>query len=59
MGDICLRLRDADATEDQFELALLLEPNSVEARVGPAKAQIAERSFASVGKQLRPVQITV
>jgi choline-sulfatase len=52
LGRIYLELKNAEAAEDQFEAALLFQPNSVEAQVGLAKAQIAERKFADAIEQL-------
>jgi len=55
LGQVYLGLKDSKAAEDQFEAALLLEPKSVEAQIGVAKAHIGEGAFADAIKQLEPL----
>ena len=55
LGQVYLGLKDARAAEDQFEAALLLQPNSTEAQLGVARAQIAEGSFADAVRALEPL----
>ena len=50
-----MALKDPKAADDQFEAALLLEPKSVEAQLGVAKAQIAQGNFADALQQLEPI----
>ena len=45
LGNVYLELKDARAAEDQFEAALLLQSENVEAQIGLAKAHISDRSF--------------
>jgi len=37
---------------DQFEAALVLQPDSIEAHVGIARAEIAERAFQEAAQEL-------
>jgi len=55
LGQVYLALKNPQPAEDQFEAALLLQSNSVEAEVGVAKAQIAEGNFAAAVQQLAPL----
>jgi choline-sulfatase len=55
LGEVYLGLKDGKAGEDQFEAALLLQPNSVEAQLGVAKAQILEGNFSEALQQLQPL----
>ena len=43
LGDVYLELKDAKAAEDQFEAALLLQPNRLEAQLGIASANSARQ----------------
>src|SRR4029077_7457406 len=58
LGQVYLALKDPKAAEDQFEAALLLQSNSVEAKVGVASAQIAEGRFDEALRQLEPLSRT-
>lgn len=55
LGGVYLGLKDAKAAEDQFEAALLLQPNSVEAQLGIARAQIQTGNFSDALRQLQPL----
>jgi predicted Zn-dependent protease len=55
LGQVYLGLKDPKAAEDQFEAALLVQADSVEAQLGVAKAQIAEGNFADAVQQLEPL----
>jgi len=46
LGQVYLHSNDAKAAEEQFEVALFLQPGSVEAQIGLAKALLAEKKFA-------------
>jgi cytochrome c-type biogenesis protein CcmH/NrfG len=52
LGTAYLRLKSAQAADDQFEAALLLQSKSVEAQLGAAEAQIAEDNFSDAVQQL-------
>jgi arylsulfatase A-like enzyme/Flp pilus assembly protein TadD len=52
LGQIYLQLKNPKAAEDQFEAALLLQPENLDAQVGMARAQIAEQRFAEAAQQL-------
>jgi arylsulfatase A-like enzyme/Flp pilus assembly protein TadD len=53
LGEVYLGLKDAKAAEDQFEAAMLLQPNSVDAQLGSSKAQIQEGNFSDALTQLQ------
>jgi choline-sulfatase len=53
LGEVYLGLKDARAAEDQFEAAMLLQPNSVDAQLGSSKAQIQEGNFSDALTQLQ------
>ena len=55
LGKVYLAMKEAQAAEERFESALLLQPKSLEAQLGVAKAQIAEGSFADAAQQLEPL----
>ena len=55
LGEVYLGLKDGKASEDQFEAALLLQPNSVQAQLGIAKAQIQQGNFSDALQQLQPL----
>jgi predicted Zn-dependent protease len=55
LGHVYLGIKKPKAAEDQFEAALLLQSNSVQAQLGVAKAQIAAASFAEAVQQLEPL----
>jgi predicted Zn-dependent protease len=55
LGKVYLQLKDANAAEDQFEAAQLLQPKSVEAQLGIARAQIARKDFAQALGGLEPL----
>jgi Flp pilus assembly protein TadD len=55
LGEVYLELKKPKTAEDQFEAALLLQSNSVQAQLGVAKAQIAAASFAEALQQLEPL----
>jgi predicted Zn-dependent protease len=48
-------LKEARAAEDQFEAALLLQPTSLDAALGLARAKIAEGRFTDALTQLEPL----
>jgi predicted Zn-dependent protease len=52
LGQMYLGLKDTKAAEDQFEAALLLQSNSVEAQLGLARAAILQGSPAEAAAQL-------
>ena len=55
LGQFDLDLQDSHAAEDQFEAALLLQPRSVEAQLGLAKAQLAQSKFSDSLTVLEPL----
>jgi arylsulfatase A-like enzyme/Flp pilus assembly protein TadD len=55
LGEVYLSLRKSKAAEDQFEAAILLQPNSLEAQLGVAKAQMADCRFEDAVRQLEPL----
>jgi arylsulfatase A-like enzyme/Flp pilus assembly protein TadD len=55
LGQVYLGLKDPKAAEDQFEAALLLQPGNLDAVVGMARAQVADRRFAEALQQLVPL----
>jgi predicted Zn-dependent protease len=48
-------LKDPKAAGDQFEAALLLHPGMLDAQLGVARAQVADRRFADALQQLVPL----
>jgi predicted Zn-dependent protease len=52
LGEVYLGLKDTAAAEDQFEAALLLQPESVEAQLGLARVKIAGGLFNDAVEQL-------
>jgi predicted Zn-dependent protease len=58
LGQTYLGLKDPKAAEDQFEAALLLQPNNPDALLGVATAQIAEGNFAEAVQQLETLSKT-
>ena len=52
LGEVYLGLKQPKPAEDQFEAALLLLPSSLEARVGLAKAHIAEGNLGQAVGEL-------
>jgi tetratricopeptide (TPR) repeat protein len=52
LGHVDLRLRDLKAAEDEFEAALLLQPENGEAQLGKAKVQLASGKVLEAVKQL-------
>ena len=55
LGKIDLELQDLKAAGDEFEAALLLQPENKEARLGKAKALFAAGKFLEVVRQLEPM----
>ena len=55
LGNVYLELNEAKAAEDQFEAALLLQPENVDAQIGLAKAHISDRTFADAIQLLEPL----
>jgi tetratricopeptide (TPR) repeat protein len=55
LGQIYLGLKNPKAAEDQFEATLLLQPGNVDAQVGVARAQVADRRFVDAVQQLMPL----
>ena len=45
LGQVCLKSKDPKAAEDEFEAALLLQPASVEAQKGLARALLLQKKF--------------
>src|SRR5207253_1564921 len=54
LAQVYLGLKDPKAAEDQAEAALLLQPESVDAAIAVAHAQIADRRFADAVDTLKP-----
>jgi Flp pilus assembly protein TadD len=52
LARVHLSLQDPKAAEDQFEAALLIQPESVEAQLGLARAQIASGHFLKAVQHL-------
>jgi predicted Zn-dependent protease len=52
LGEVFLELKNPKRAQDQFEAASLLDPSSVQAQLGVARAQIAEGDASSAVKQL-------
>ena len=52
LGEVDLKLKNLKAAEDQFEAALLLQPESREAQLGKAKVQLASGRFLEAAKHL-------
>ncbi|MBV9625047.1 MAG: sulfatase-like hydrolase/transferase [Acidobacteria bacterium] len=59
LGDIYLRLKNPGAADDQFEAALLLDARSVEARLGVARAEMAEGDADRALGQLEPLASSI
>ena len=57
-GQVYLDLKNPKAAEDQFEAALLLQSDSVEAQIGLAKAEIASGNFADAAQTLEALSKT-
>ena len=55
LGDICLKLKDLKAAEDQFEAALLLQPAEGRAQLGLVKVEIASGNFLKASEMLEPM----
>jgi predicted Zn-dependent protease len=55
LGQVYLGLKDPKAAKDQFEAALLLHPGMLDAQLGVARAQIADRRFVDALQQLVPL----
>jgi choline-sulfatase len=55
LGRVYLGLNDANAAEDQFEAAVLLQPGSTEAQIALAKALIRQKKFADAADLLELV----
>jgi len=52
LGEVYLKLNNAKAAEDEFEAAVLLQPASVGAQTGLAKALLSEKKFADAAEFL-------
>ncbi len=52
LGEVYLQLKNAAAADDQFEAALLVDSNNLEAQIGAAKAQVALGQFSNAVQQL-------
>ncbi len=55
LGEVYLSLKNPKAAEDQFEAATLLQPNSLKAQLGVAKAEMADGRFEDAVRQLEPL----
>lgn len=53
LGELYLISHETDLAEDQFDAALLLQPNGVEAGVGMARAQLDQKQFQAAFEQLQ------
>jgi len=53
LAQVYLELKDQKAAEDQAEAALLLQPESVDAAIAAARAQIADHRFADAVDSLK------
>jgi predicted Zn-dependent protease len=58
LGNVYINLKDAKAAQDQFEAALLVDANSVDAQVGLSRAFLAEGNSAEALRQLEPLTRT-
>jgi predicted Zn-dependent protease len=58
LGKIDIGLKDIDAAEDQFDAALLLEPDGVEAQLGASQAEIARGNLPDAAEQLQSLSKT-
>ncbi len=58
LGKIDIGLKDMDAAEDQFDAALLLEPDGVEAQLGAAQTEIARGNLPDAAEQLQSLSKT-
>jgi predicted Zn-dependent protease len=52
LGQVDLRLKDLQAAEGEFEAALLLQPENMEAQLGKAKVLLAAGRLLQAVKQL-------
>jgi tetratricopeptide (TPR) repeat protein len=52
LGEVDLRLKDLKAAEDEFEAALLLQPENMDAQLGKAKVLLASGRLLEAVKQL-------
>jgi tetratricopeptide (TPR) repeat protein len=55
LGKVYLGLKNPEAAADQFEAALLLQPEMVDAQVGLARTRVVDRRFADALQQLVPL----
>jgi predicted Zn-dependent protease len=55
LGQVYLGLKNLKAAEDQFEAALLMQPQNLEAQLWLARAQIASGNFVEALRQLKPL----
>ncbi|HKW35548.1 MAG TPA: sulfatase-like hydrolase/transferase [Candidatus Acidoferrum sp.] len=55
LGQVCLKSNDPKTAEDEFEAALLLQPASVEAQIGLAKALLRQRKFGDAVELLEGI----
>jgi arylsulfatase A-like enzyme/Flp pilus assembly protein TadD len=55
LGQICLRLKELKAAEDQFAAALLLRPREGRAQLGLVKVQVALGNFLEAKEKLEPM----
>lgn len=53
LGRVYLELKNPDRAEDQFEIALLLQPDCSAARLGIARAEIAAGNFSQAARNLQ------
>jgi len=58
LGNVYLQLKDGRAAEDQFEAALLLQSENLEAQIGLAKAHISNKNFADAIQLLQALSKT-
>src|SRR5438270_430834 len=56
LGKLCLRTNDPKAAEDQFEAALLVQPNNVDAQLGLAQSMVAQKQFADAAHVLESIK---
>jgi choline-sulfatase len=55
LGQICMKLKDLKAAEDQFQAALLLQPAEGRAQLGLVKVELASGNFLKANEMLEPM----
>jgi len=58
LGHVYLELEDPKPAEDQFEAAMLLDSQSLDAQLGVVQAEIAEGNSVGAISQLKPLSVT-